>query len=248
MIIDSHAHVDEVPALGWLDPAEALIAELDAAGIDQAVVMTYTELPEVNPRALEYLAEQISRYPERLIGYVRLHPWYDEAPGLLDRAIRDYGMKGLKLHPVGSLDHPGSALTVRLIRRAAAYHAPVLFHCGDEALTTPLQIAEAAEQVPEAQIILGHMGGYFHVDEAIETAARLPNLLLETSAMPYPEAIRRALDRLGPERVLFASDGPGCSPRLELLKVELAGLTSAERELVLHQNIARILAGVAREV
>jgi len=43
MIVDSHAHVDEVPALGWIDPPEALIAELDDAGIDRAVVMTYTD-------------------------------------------------------------------------------------------------------------------------------------------------------------------------------------------------------------
>jgi predicted TIM-barrel fold metal-dependent hydrolase len=247
MIIDSHTHVDEVPALGWLDPAEVLIEELDAAGIDRAVVMTYTELPEVNPRALEYLAGQIARYPDRLIGYVRLHPWYEEAPELLDRAIRDYGMRGLKLHPVGSLDHPASALTLRLIRRASEYHAPILFHCGDEPLTTPLQIAQAAEQVPEAQIILGHMGGYFHAEEAIETAVRVPNLLLETSAMPYPNLIRRAIDSVGPERVLFASDGPGCSPRLEVRKVELAGLSDAERELVFHRNIARLLDGVLRE-
>ncbi len=245
MIVDSHAHVDEVPALGWLDPAEVLIAEMDAAGVDRAVVMTYTELPAVNPHALDYLADQIARYPDRLVGYVRLHPWYPEAPALLDRAIRAYGMKGVKLHPVGNLSHPGSEQTVQLIRHAATYRAPVLFHCGDEPLTTPLQIAQAAQQVPEAQVILGHMGGYFHVEEAIETAVRVPNLLLETSAMPYPTMIRRAIDAVGPERVLFASDGPGCSPRLEILKVELAGLSARERDLVFHENTERLLAGVS---
>ncbi len=233
MIVDSHAHVDEVRALGWIDPPEALIAELDAAGINRAVVMTYTDAPALNPRAVEYLAEQVARYPDRLVAYVRVHPWYEqEARELVDRAIRQYRMKGLKLHPVGSLAHPASEPSLRLIRQAAAYQAPVLFHCGDEPLTTPLQIAQAAEQVPEAAIILGHMGGYFHVEEAIETAARVPNLYLETSAMPYPGLIRRAIDVIGPSRVLFASDGPGCSPRLEVRKVELAGLRDNERELV----------------
>ena len=41
------------------------------------------------------------------------------------------------------------------------------------------------------------MGGYFHVDEAIEVAERHPNLVLETSAMPYPAKIREAVERLG---------------------------------------------------
>jgi predicted TIM-barrel fold metal-dependent hydrolase len=95
--------------------------------------------------------------------------------------------------------------------------------------------------VPEATIILGHMGGYFHVDEAIDVATRLPNLYLETSAMPYPAQIRRAIDVLGAERVLFASDGPGCLPKLEVHKVRLAGLSASEAERVLSANILELL-------
>jgi uncharacterized protein len=244
LIIDSHAHVDEVPALGWMDPASALIELMDQAAVDRAIVMTYTELPAVNPNALEYLADQIAQYPDRLIGYVRVHPWYPEVLDLLERAFGEFNMKGVKLHPVGNLSHPASEASLNVIRRAAAHHAPVLFHCGDEALTTPLQIALAAEAVPAATIILGHMGGYFHVDEAIEVAARAPNLYLETSAMPYPAQIRRAIDVLGAERVLFASDGPGCLPKLEVHKVRLAGLSSSEAERVFSANILELLEGV----
>jgi uncharacterized protein len=241
VIVDSHAHVDEVPALGWMDPASSLVELMDQAGVDQAVVMTYTEAPAVNPNALEYLADQIGRYPERLIGYVRVHPWYPEALDLLERAFGDFHMKGVKLHPVGNLSHPAAEVTLRVIRRAAEHRAPVLFHCGDEALTTPLQIAAAAEAVPEATIILGHMGGYFHVEEAIEVAARVPNVFLETSAMPYPDQIRRAVQTIGAERVLFASDGPGCLPRLEVHKVRLAGLSAAEEQRVFADNILELL-------
>ena len=241
MIVDSHAHVDEVPALGWIDPAASLIELMDQAGVDRAVVMTYTELPAVNPNALEYLADQIGRYPERLIGYVRVHPWYPEVLDLLERAFGEFNMKGLKLHPVGNLSHPAAEVTLRVIRRAAEHHAPVLFHCGDEALTTPLHIASAAEAVPQASIILGHMGGYFHVHEAIEVAARVPNLFLETSAMPYPDQIRRAVQTIGAERVLFASDGPGCLPKLEVHKVKLAGLSSSEEQRVFADNILELL-------
>lgn len=241
VIVDSHAHVDEVPALGWIDPASSLIALMDAAAVDQAVVMSYTEAPAVNPRALEDLADQIRLFPDRLMGYVRVHPWYPEAVDLVDRALAEFGMRGVKLHPVGNLSHPAAEVTLKVIRRAAQHHAPVLFHCGDEALTTPLQIALAAEAVPEATIILGHMGGYFHVDEAIEVAVRLPNLYLETSAMPYPNMIRRAVDAIGPERVLFASDGPGCLPALEVEKVRLAGLTASEQERVFAANILELL-------
>ena len=154
------------------------------------------------------------------------------------------GFKGLKLHPVTTIAHPAGDDTLRLIRVAAAHSAPTLFHCGDEPLTTPLAIARAAEACPEATIILGHMGGYFHVDEAIAVAERHGNLLLETSAMPYPAKIREAVERLGPERVLYASDGPACSPLLEVEKVRLAALDPRAERLVLGMNAQRLLEAV----
>lgn len=240
-VIDSHTHIDEVPALGWIDPPAKLVALFDQAGIDRGVVMPYTETPGLNPRAVEYIADAVAAYPDRLIGYVRLHPWFEEeAAALLRRAVIELGMKGLKLHPVGTLSHPADSSCVRLMDLAADLGVPVLFHCGDEPMTTPLSIGAAAA-LTSATIILGHMGGYFHVDEAIEVAERHGNLLLETSAMPYPAKIREAVDRLGAERVLFASDGPGCRPHLELDKVLLAGLSPTEERRVLCDNVAELL-------
>src|SRR5205085_11406020 len=162
---------------------------------------------------------------------------------LLERAFT-LGFKGLKLHPVTTIAHPADEATLRLIRVAAEHDAPTLFHCGDEPLTTPFAIAPAAVAVPEATIILGHMGGYFHVDEAIEVAERHENVVLESSAMPYPAKIREAVERVGAERVLYASDGPACSPRIEVEKVKLAELSPAAERLVFAGNATRILDGV----
>jgi len=245
VIIDSHTHVDEVPALGWIDPPETMLRLMDEAGITQAVIMTYTDLPGANPDALAYIAGVVARYPDRFIGYARLNPSHGEvAIQLLETAIVRHGFKGLKLHPVSTLAHPADEPTIRLIRVAAAHNAPTLFHCGDEPMTTPLAIAEAAERCPDATIILGHMGGYFHAEEAIEVAERLPNILLETSAMPYPARIKEAVDRIGAERVLFASDGPGCDPSIEVEKVRLAGLTPLQETFLFETNIRRLLDGV----
>jgi predicted TIM-barrel fold metal-dependent hydrolase len=242
MIIDSHTHVDESPVLGWSDPPEVIVRLLDEAQISRAVIMTYRDAPGPEERVLEYVAEAVQKYPDRLIAYARMNPRYgDEAVELFDRAIRDYKMKGLKLHPVGYVMHPTSEQTLNLIRHAAELNVPTLFHCGDEEFTMPLQIAEAASMVPEAQIILGHMGGYFHVKDAIRVAKRHPNLILETSAMPYPKLIKEAVDALGAERILFASDGPGCDPSIEVEKVRRAGLTSEQEALIFSGNTERLL-------
>jgi uncharacterized protein len=244
MIVDAHLHVDDVPALGWKLEAAECVRRLDEAGIDRGVVMTIVDVPAVNPHAIELIAEACAAYPDRLDAFARIHPWYgDESAALLEHAFA-LGFKGLKLHPVSTLAHPAGEETLRLIRLAAAHNAPTLFHCGDEPLTTPLSIGRAAAACPEARIILGHMGGYSHAEEAIEVAEANQNIVLETSAMPYPEKIGEAVERIGAARVLYGSDGPACSPRIEVEKVRLAGLSPDAEQLVLAGNALRILDGV----
>ncbi|HWO70029.1 MAG TPA: amidohydrolase family protein [Actinomycetota bacterium] len=242
MIIDFHTHVDEAELFGWIDPPEKLVPLLDEAAIDRAVVMTYVDLPGVNPRALAYLADAVARFPDRLIGFVRLNPNHRrEARAILREAVEDLNFRGVKLHPTTTLANPADEPTIELLRACGDLGVPVLFHCGDDPYTTPQVIAAGAARAPDTAVVLGHMGGYFHVAEAIEMAERHPNLYLETSAMPYPARIAEAVRRCGPERVLFGSDGPGCNPRLEVEKVRMAGLPAEEERLVLGGNAAVML-------
>jgi predicted TIM-barrel fold metal-dependent hydrolase len=95
---------------------------------------------------------------------------------------------------------------------------------------------------------MAHLGGYFHHYAVLEIADRLPNVLVDTSAIPYPWVIRKAADAFGPERVLYASDGPGCPPKIEIEKVRLAGLSIEEQELVFAGNIQRILDEVRHDI
>jgi predicted TIM-barrel fold metal-dependent hydrolase len=244
VIVDAHLHVDDIPALGWKLDASECIRRMDEAGIERGVVMTIVDAPEVNPDALELVAEACARHPGRLDAFARIHPWYGDASvALLERAF-GLGFKGLKLHPVSTLAHPSGEDTLRLIGVAAAHGAPTLFHCGDEPMATPLAVARAAEACPDARVILGHMGGYFHVDEALDVAEQYPNLVLETSAMPYPDKIREAVERIGVERVVFGSDGPMSSPALERQKVAIAELGDIAAAAVMGGNAARLL-GIA---
>ncbi len=244
MVIDSHTHVDLVEAWGWMDPPEAILDLMDEAGIEKSIIMSYRDAVMPDDPATIYLHQALQKYPQRLIGYVRINPNSAQSMQALDQAIGDLGFKGLKLHPVSYVSFPYSQPTIQLMERAAQYHAPVLFHTGDESLALPEQVAEAARLCPSAQVIMAHLGGYYHVQAAIEAGVELPNILIDTSAIPYPWMIRQAIDALGAERVLFASDGPGCLPKLEIEKVLLAGLSSAEQELVFSGNIKRILEGV----
>jgi uncharacterized protein len=244
LIIDSHTHVDEIPSWGWIDPPEVLIPLMDDAGIDKAVIMTYRDAVGPDDPAVSYILDAITQYPDRLIGYIRINPNSPGAMDTLDKALGDDGFKGLKLHPVSYVGFPYAEAALKLMRRAAMYNAPVLFHTGDEAMALPEEVAEAARLCPEVSVIMAHIGGFYHHGAAIQAALELPNVYIDTSASPYPWMIKRAVEMIGAERVLFGSDGPGCLPALEVEKVHLAGLASDDEDLVFAGNIQRILDGV----
>lgn len=240
-IIDFHTHVDEAPAFGWIDPPDKIVGLLDEAGIDMAVIMTYTDLPGLNPDALDYIVGAAERFPGRLIPFVRVNPNHRDAmEEILEEAVQR-GVRGVKFHPTTTLAHPAEEPTLAVLRRSAELGLPALFHCGDDPYTTPQVFGLAAEAVPECEIVMAHMGGYLHVEDAIDVAERYPNLFLETSAMPYPDEIRKAIDRVGPERVVFGSDGPGCNPTLERRKIDDLGLDDQSLSLILGGNAARLL-------
>jgi predicted TIM-barrel fold metal-dependent hydrolase len=246
-IVDSHTHVDVSEAFGWYDPPEAILELMEQAGISRAVIMSYIDAPNVNDGIISYIADCVRKYPDKLIGYARIHPGYGErAVSIFIEAIRDLGFKGLKLHPESIVTHPYSNTAVSLVRKAGEMNVPTLFHSGDESLSLPLQIGKCAQMCPDSTIIMGHMGGFYHIEDAITTAEKYENIYLDTSAMPYPNMVKQAVDRIGAERVLFGSDGPGCNPALEVKKVKMAGLNEKQLVKVMGENILSILERVQK--
>ncbi len=247
MILDSHAHMDVVPSLGWSDTAEKLIRQMDRAGVAKAAISGYLNAPGPSPDSLRTIAEAVEQYPDRLIGYARMDPWFDdECIRTLEDAVANLHIRGVKLHPAHYTLYPFGALTVKLACRAAELGLPVLIHSGDEIMCLPYQIDRLAKQCPETTIIMAHIGGYFSGEAALEVAERRPNVLVDTSEMPFPEMIQKAVTRLGADRVLFGSDAPCCDIRLEILKVQLAGLTPEQERLVMCDNYAKLM-GISTE-
>lgn len=93
--------MDELQSLVWIDSPEKVIGIMDKTGIDKAVISTYCNLPGINMGALDYIANGINKYPDRLMAYVRLDSWYGEKKiEILEKALKKYNFKGLKLHSV----------------------------------------------------------------------------------------------------------------------------------------------------
>lgn len=241
-ILDSHTHVHSLPGHMWDSPPERILRLMDQGGIEKAIIMPYGEVLPEDPSLLDYTIKCVEKYPDRLIGFARMDPKGEEKGlDLFVKALESGHVKGLKFHPVGTRVHPAASSSVEYTKKAAEHNVPILFHCGDEEWTLPFQIAKLAAKVPEARIILGHMGGYFHVRDAIEVCVHHPNCYLETSATPDPRLIQQAIQTIGPQRVIFGSDGPGCLPALEVEKIKLLNLGAEIEEQLFYKNMAFLI-------
>jgi len=97
---------------GFWDPAgENLIKEMDAAGIDKTVILPQDfGLPLGEPKiSIEdqnrAFSEVQKRHPDRIIAFAGVDPRRPGAVELIDKAINEWGLKGVKLHP-GTGYHP----------------------------------------------------------------------------------------------------------------------------------------------
>jgi len=192
--------------------------------------------------------DQVRRVVEQSGGVYGLVWANPRLPGYLEEA-RHYldhpRFLGIKLHPLLDGYHPNDPAVHPLLRLAAERGLPVLIHCGHPIFTLPWSIEELVVQFPEAKVILGHMGhgNIVYINGAIDVAARNPNVYLETSGMPMHTKIKEAVERAGPDRVLYGSDAPFHHPRVEIEKVRLSGLPAELVERVLGTNAVELFLG-----
>ncbi|MBI4303607.1 MAG: amidohydrolase family protein [Chloroflexi bacterium] len=127
-------------AFNQMGRPEALIADMDKAGVDKSVclpldygVMCRQE-PEVSIwKANEYVAEAQTKYPDRIIGWVGVDPLRgQEAIKLLEKAVKDWGLHGVKIYPsTFSMDDPSIQAFMSKVNE---YELPVLLHMGSDPL------------------------------------------------------------------------------------------------------------------
>jgi predicted TIM-barrel fold metal-dependent hydrolase len=240
---------------------EQLLRDMDTAGVARAVLLGwYWEKPETCAWHNRFLAACVRKHPDRLAAFATLHPAAGRAATLDElRYAHDEGLIGLgELSPHSQghgIDDPVFRAALAL---AAELGLPVNFHATDPAskkypgrVETPLaDFVRVAREFPRTTFILSHLGGLLPLVDS--SAASWPNLFYDTAAAPLiypPDVIRRMLDAVGMERVLFGSDYPLILfPREEtgpdfarfLAQISSAKLTAAESAALLGGNAARL--------
>jgi uncharacterized protein len=260
MIIDVHTHIfpaifrdkrelffDEEPTFEMLyskkasklEGAQSLIQDMDAEGVDAAVVFGFPwKKPDNFRRHNDYIVESVSSYPDRLIGLSCFDPLSPYGAKEAERCFKQ-GLKG-----VGELAVYASPLTPDIISRLAdimavcrAHDAPLIMHVnepvghqypGKQEITLK-QIENLIRKYPDNKIILAHWGGgiFFYALLKKELKAALVNVWFDTAASPFlydPAIYKTAGEIIGYEKILFGSDYPLIKPDRYFKEMDTAGI------------------------
>jgi predicted TIM-barrel fold metal-dependent hydrolase len=234
-MIDCHVHQ---PSGDAYPPGEYL-AFMDELGVERAVVFTYDGLLGPSPALNDSLARFAA--DERFVAFATVDPRRPDAAGEVERCVREHGMRGVKLHPWLQGFSPHGEFMDALCELGL----PILFHDGTPPYSAPLQIAVLARRHANTAFVLGH-GGLHDLWREAAAAAELPNVHVCMCATP-PYAMRRLVERVPLERLLFGTDG-GLAPAprqayvaLRIRQLERLGLSPRQRRAILDENPRRLL-------
>jgi predicted TIM-barrel fold metal-dependent hydrolase len=222
--------------------ARALLAEMDAAGIDAALVSpAEAEIAVRNREGNERVRAIAAAAPGRLLAYAAASPWYGaEAAYELERAL-DAGASAVLVNSalqgfllLDEIVHP-------LIEVARRRRVPVYAHTGTPVHALPLQLAELALRFPDVAFVMGRAGRTDFRMDAIPALETAPNLYADLSHEPPQTGIAALVATIGPERLVFASDHPVRAMRSAVERLRGAGLDDAARERVAGGTLRALL-------
>jgi uncharacterized protein len=204
-----------------------------------------------------WVCEMTADVPQ-LLPFVTANPAVmtsDDAREHLGQAFAEWGARGLKLHPIGIRTFPDDPGLEGVYDACIEADAPIVFHSGPDTrrrgFSEAAEFAKLAAARPSLKLVLAHLGGGSWRDTQA-LADTYPQLMFDLSeiviwigatAGPSAADVAALVRAVGVERVVTGSDFPWYTfaTTAEIVQ-SLPGLSSAECDLILGENAARLLA------
>lgn len=258
-VIDSHCHIYptkiakpavestgrfyDMTALGD-GTVNSLLALGEKVGIDRFVVQSVATTPHQVKSINEFIAKEVSIFPDKLIGLGTMHPESDDLKGDLAH-IKQLGLHGVKLHADIQKFRIDDPLCFKIYELCEKESLPVLMHTGDHRFdySNPDRLIPVLNTFKNLTVIGAHLGGWSVWDEAVEKLSDYENFYVDSSSSLYELPIDRATEIIrayGVDKVLFGSDFPVFSPDVELERFMALPLTDDEKRMILSENVLNL--------
>ncbi len=182
------------------------------------------DLMYATPAVNDDTAAFVRAHPDKLIGFLTVHPHDPGALEEIERATQDLGLRGIKLGPNYQNFDPREEAAFRVFRRAEELRLPILLHQGtspnqfaDLDYAHPRHIDRVAMAFPQLRMILAHVGHPWQAD-CIAVIRKHPHVYADISAQfyrpwSYYNAFRLAYEWGATGKLLFGSDLPVATPK-----------------------------------
>ena len=215
MIVDCHTHIWQTPEqLGQMDLGEIrqlrhrpprhsasksawrTIPAADSehhwaqsATVDKSIVLGFksrylrAEIPN------RYVADYVSKYPQKLIGFAGIDPTEPGSAGEVKIAKEDLRLRGITLSPANQDFHPTDTRAMRVYAEAERLAMPILIHPSGQFTEEskleygrPYLLDEVARTFPGLRLIIAQLGQPW-VEETICMLAKHPNVFADVSGL-----------------------------------------------------------------
>lgn len=243
ILIDAHVHVSSRG-----NSTDAALKALQSVETDSAIIFANAESDdlEAENRYVLRSAQEFDCFPFYYLGG---NPFTDnrmdlEIPTNLDEyaGLRWHGWFGESVDLTGRVDRHELEFAVMimespefeaLMAALVFYRMPVLFE-EDFGVT-----AEFVARYANLKIIIPHMGAYSGGEENVMRRLHgYENVFFTTSHSTLDSTYAR---RIGPERLLYASDFPYGDPKQARDRVTRLGFSDEDEALVFGENVERLL-------
>jgi predicted TIM-barrel fold metal-dependent hydrolase len=253
-----------------------VIAALDEVGSAKGVVLSmayffgspyvasqHYDVARMTRAENEYVAGQVSRYPDRLIGFFSVDPVVPSAAAEVQHWLHDPRLKGLKLHFANSGVHLRDPAQVRqiagVVGTVGAAGLPMVIHLRTanafSAEETEIFIRDILPRAGSARVQIAHAVAWYGIDktmlDALETFAThiarddpaTRHVLFDLAAVVTPETTPREaaalvtlMRKIGLSRFVLGSDFDAFTPRQtdDLLRQKLPLTNEEWRTVVLN--------------
>jgi hypothetical protein len=157
--------------------------------VDKSIVLGFksrylhAEIPN------RYVAEYVSRFPQKLIGFAGIDPTEDSAAAEVRAAKEDLRLRGITVSPANQDFHPSDSRAMDVYAEAERLGMPILFHPSGHFTEEskleygrPYLLDEVARTFPKLRMVIAQMGQPW-IDETICMLAKHPHVYADVSGL-----------------------------------------------------------------
>ncbi|MEE2970962.1 MAG: amidohydrolase family protein [Pseudomonadota bacterium] len=236
---------------------DAMLAQMDAAGIDKAFLIATRAGPVGIPSCYQIpydvVADAVAQAPDRLYGLAGVDPVAGmDGVREMEYGIRELGFVGAHFYPHWFEIEPNHAKVYPFYAKCVELDVPIQMQVGQSmnyapdlprrSVGRPIALDAVACDFPELKLIGIHVGIPW-TDEMIAMAWKHRNVFIGCDAHApkyWPESFVRYIDSYGSDKVIFGTDYPVLGFERMIDEIEALGIRPASLRKLLRDNVLKI--------